>query len=119
MSEGIELYTESVAAFHRKARGELVVGNSDGKRQGFPFVDVALVGKDQLAKCRQWSGGKQDQGGGLHRFGTKLIDRRIFIIFDPSSRRRSHMPRKGSNFFEDVYEVVKLVPRGRVTSYGA
>ncbi len=23
------------------------------------------------------------------------------------------------NFFEDVYEVVKLVPRGRVTSYGA
>jgi methylated-DNA-protein-cysteine methyltransferase-like protein len=23
------------------------------------------------------------------------------------------------NFFEDVYEVVKLIPRGRVTSYGA
>jgi methylated-DNA-protein-cysteine methyltransferase-like protein len=23
------------------------------------------------------------------------------------------------NFFEDVYEVVKLVPKGRVTSYGA
>jgi|SRR6185436_7391609 len=35
------------------------------------------------------------------------------------------MPRKkspggsGSNFFDDVYEVVKLVPKGRVTSYGA
>lgn len=24
-----------------------------------------------------------------------------------------------SNFFADVYEVVKLVPRGRVTTYGA
>lgn len=24
-----------------------------------------------------------------------------------------------STFFEDVYEVVKLIPRGRVTSYGA
>lgn len=24
-----------------------------------------------------------------------------------------------SHFFEDVYEVVKLIPRGRVTSYGA
>ena len=23
------------------------------------------------------------------------------------------------NFFEDVYEVVRLIPRGRVTSYGA
>ncbi|PVY43111.1 6-O-methylguanine DNA methyltransferase-like protein [Pontibacter virosus] len=23
------------------------------------------------------------------------------------------------NFFEDVYEVVKLIPEGRVTSYGA
>jgi methylated-DNA-protein-cysteine methyltransferase-like protein len=23
------------------------------------------------------------------------------------------------NFFDDVYEVVKLIPRGRVTSYGA
>ena len=26
---------------------------------------------------------------------------------------------KANNFFEDVYEVVKLIPRGRVTSYGA
>lgn len=25
----------------------------------------------------------------------------------------------GSNFFEDVYDVVKLIPKGRVTSYGA
>ena len=24
-----------------------------------------------------------------------------------------------TNFFEDVYEVVKLIPKGRVTSYGA
>ena len=27
--------------------------------------------------------------------------------------------KKANNFFEDVYEVVKLIPRGRVTSYGA
>ena len=27
--------------------------------------------------------------------------------------------KKERNFFEDVYEVVLLVPRGRVTSYGA
>jgi methylated-DNA-protein-cysteine methyltransferase-like protein len=26
---------------------------------------------------------------------------------------------KANNFFEDVFEVVKLIPRGRVTSYGA
>ena len=24
-----------------------------------------------------------------------------------------------SNFFEDVYEVVRLIPKGRITSYGA
>jgi methylated-DNA-protein-cysteine methyltransferase-like protein len=27
--------------------------------------------------------------------------------------------KKSNNFFGDVYEVVKLIPRGRVTSYGA
>lgn len=26
---------------------------------------------------------------------------------------------KGENFFEDVYAVVKLIPKGRVCSYGA
>jgi methylated-DNA-protein-cysteine methyltransferase related protein len=26
---------------------------------------------------------------------------------------------KYQNFFEDVYEVVKLIPKGRVTTYGA
>jgi len=33
------------------------------------------------------------------------------------SRKSGHKPTY--NFFEDVYEVVKLIPRGRVTSYGA
>jgi methylated-DNA-protein-cysteine methyltransferase-like protein len=28
-------------------------------------------------------------------------------------------PRRENNFFQDVYEVVKLIPPGRVTSYGA
>ena len=29
------------------------------------------------------------------------------------------MPEKEPSFFEKVYEVVKLIPKGRVTSYGA
>ena len=29
------------------------------------------------------------------------------------------VPSKHHNFFEDVFEVVKLIPKGRVTSYGA
>lgn len=29
------------------------------------------------------------------------------------------MDRDNTNFFEDVYQVVRLIPRGRVTSYGA
>ncbi|WP_126972356.1 MGMT family protein [Gynurincola endophyticus] len=29
------------------------------------------------------------------------------------------MKTKNDNFFEDVFEVVKLIPKGRVTSYGA
>jgi methylated-DNA-protein-cysteine methyltransferase-like protein len=29
------------------------------------------------------------------------------------------IPNKQSTFFNDVYEVVKLIPKGRVTSYGA
>lgn len=27
--------------------------------------------------------------------------------------------KRENNFFQDVYEVVKLIPKGRVTSYGA
>ena len=29
------------------------------------------------------------------------------------------MSRNSDNFFEDVFEVVKLIPKGRVSSYGA
>ena len=29
------------------------------------------------------------------------------------------MSKKKSNFFADVYDVVRLIPRGRATSYGA
>ena len=28
-------------------------------------------------------------------------------------------PKKGYSFFEDVYDVVRQIPKGRVTSYGA
>jgi methylated-DNA-protein-cysteine methyltransferase-like protein len=33
----------------------------------------------------------------------------------PLTKKKSHQ----ANFFNDVYDVVKLIPRGRVTSYGA
>lgn len=32
---------------------------------------------------------------------------------------RTKKPQSTPNFFADVYEVVKLIPKGRVTSYGA
>jgi methylated-DNA-protein-cysteine methyltransferase-like protein len=32
---------------------------------------------------------------------------------------KKDISKKTYNFFEDVYEVVKLIPKGRVTSYGA
>ncbi len=32
---------------------------------------------------------------------------------------RKQKSRKSNDFFTDVYEVVKLIPKGRVTSYGA
>ena len=35
----------------------------------------------------------------------------MFVIRD--------MPKDHTNFFNDVYEVVKLIPSGRVTNYGA
>jgi methylated-DNA-protein-cysteine methyltransferase related protein len=34
-------------------------------------------------------------------------------------KKKAAKPKEEPNFFSDVYEVVKLVPRGRVTSYGA
>jgi len=33
--------------------------------------------------------------------------------------KKKSTEKPGRNFFEDVYEVVRLVPKGRVTSYGA
>ena len=35
-----------------------------------------------------------------------------------SSRKKKHNP-ENEGFFERVYEVVRLIPHGRVTSYGA
>jgi len=34
-------------------------------------------------------------------------------------RENSIAPKKEYTFFEDVYEVVRLIPKGRVSSYGA
>lgn len=38
-----------------------------------------------------------------------------------SKKNKSRIPidKKKHNFFDDVYEVVRLIPKGRVTSYGA
>ena len=35
------------------------------------------------------------------------------------AKKSKKKEQKVYNFFEDVFEVVKLIPRGRVTSYGA
>lgn len=35
------------------------------------------------------------------------------------ARKSTTRTKSAPNFFEDVYEVVKLIPKGRVTSYGA
>lgn len=32
---------------------------------------------------------------------------------------KRNLPAKGNNFFADVYDVVRLIPKGRATSYGA
>ena len=34
-------------------------------------------------------------------------------------KKRSSEEKPEPNFFQDVYDVVKLIPKGRVTSYGA
>ncbi len=38
---------------------------------------------------------------------------------NPSLAKADVVSRKGYSFFNDVYEVVRQVPKGRVTSYGA
>lgn len=38
---------------------------------------------------------------------------------DSPENEKPRDPRKHNSFYEDVYEVVKLIPKGRVTSYGA
>ena len=37
----------------------------------------------------------------------------------PTKKKTSQRKKKEHNFFEDVFEVVALIPKGRVTSYGA
>jgi len=37
----------------------------------------------------------------------------------PPKKKTSQRKSKDHNFFEDVFEIVALVPKGRVTSYGA
>ena len=37
----------------------------------------------------------------------------------PPKKKTSQRKGKDHNFFEDVFEIVALIPKGRVTSYGA
>ena len=37
----------------------------------------------------------------------------------PSKKPEKLTPKRRYSFFDDVFEVVKLIPKGRVTSYGA
>ncbi len=43
------------------------------------------------------------------------ITRQKNLLADPLIHNR----KKGESFFEDVYDVVRQIPKGRVTSYGA
>jgi methylated-DNA-protein-cysteine methyltransferase-like protein len=40
-------------------------------------------------------------------------------IKDKSSSEATAKPKETASFFEDVFDVVRQIPRGRVTSYGA
>jgi len=42
-----------------------------------------------------------------------------WVTMKKKSTPTRKVQKKANNFFEDVYEVVKLIPRGRVTTYGA
>lgn len=46
---------------------------------------------------------------------TKKIPSKKSVQTDPLISKR----KKGESFFEDVYDVVRQIPKGRVTSYGA
>ncbi|MBI1781161.1 MAG: MGMT family protein [Sphingobacteriales bacterium] len=46
---------------------------------------------------------------------TKKISSKKSVQTDPLISKR----KKGESFFEDVYDVVRQIPKGRVTSYGA
>ena len=46
---------------------------------------------------------------------AKKISSQKSLQKDPLSTKR----KKGESFFEDVYDVVRQIPKGRVTSYGA
>jgi methylated-DNA-protein-cysteine methyltransferase related protein len=47
---------------------------------------------------------------------TKLVTKKL-----PKKKKeeKPHSTVKGYSFFQDVYEVVRQIPKGRVTSYGA
>lgn len=47
------------------------------------------------------------------------MERRTDHINNSSEYEHQEKSRKSNAFYEDVYEVVKLIPPGRVTSYGA
>jgi methylated-DNA-protein-cysteine methyltransferase-like protein len=36
-----------------------------------------------------------------------------------SARKQEKTPKKDNDFFENVYDVVRLIPKGRATTYGA
>ena len=51
----------------------------------------------------------------------KKISSQNLTHISPLPPKKSTSKRKpsGHNFFEDVFEIVRLIPKGRVTSYGA
>ena len=53
-------------------------------------------------------------GRGIWTEGRIIQTKPIFAAMKPAPA----MPPEPRNFFQDVYEVVRLIPAGRVTSYG-
>jgi methylated-DNA-protein-cysteine methyltransferase-like protein len=60
--------------------------------------------------------GKRDRGRGTRDEGRGKRDRGRGTRDEGQETRDEG---KGRNFFEDVFEVVRLIPRGRVTNYGS
>lgn len=55
----------------------------------------------------------------IKQSGTRYQDEFSCLVQSVNTTKFKPMKEKGYSFFEDVWDVVRLIPHGRVTSYGA